>query len=168
MNRSSLFFAASEGMFIFGIVLAILGALFGLPEMRARIGINLAQQGDIFLALFFGIFVSTLFVGPMIDSFGTKLVMTSSAAAVTIALMLFAFVHAFAPAMIAACVLGFGGGGLNTAANALIADVYPENRGTMLNLIGIFFGAGALVVPVLAAAIIRFITIKELLLIAAA
>ncbi len=83
--RGRLFVAACAAMFVFGIVLAILGALFGLPAMRERLAVSLAQQGDIFLALFFGIFLSTIFVGPMIDSFGNKVVLTVSAALVTIA-----------------------------------------------------------------------------------
>ncbi len=154
-------------MFVFGIVLAILGALFGLPAMRERLGITLVQQGDIFLALFFGIFLSTIFVGPLIDSFGNKAVLTVSAALVTIALLLFAAIHSFAGAMLAAVVLGFGGGGLNTSSNALVADVFPENRGPMLNVLGTFFGVGALFIPLLAAIITGFFTITQLLLLAA-
>lgn len=154
-------------MVLFGIVLAILGALFGLPAMRERLGITLVQQGDIFLALFFGVFLSTICVGPLIDSLGNKAVLTVSAAFVTIALLLFACTHTFAGAMIAALLLGFGGGGLNTSSNALVADIFPENRGPMLNVLGTFFGVGALFIPLLAAIITGFFTITLLLLLAA-
>jgi MFS transporter, FHS family, glucose/mannose:H+ symporter len=167
-NRPRLFFGACAGMFVFGIVLAILGALFGLPEMRERLGIDLARQGDIFLLLFFGVFLSTIFVGPMIDSFGNKLVLTLSAALVTVALVVFSTAHAFLPAIAAAFFLGFGGGGLNTSTNALVADVYPDKRGAMLNILGTFFGVGALFIPLLAASITGFFTITQLFLIAAA
>ncbi len=167
MNRNRLFIGACAAMFVFGIVLAILGALFGLPVMRERLAITLVQQGDIFLALFFGIFLSTIFVGPLIDSFGNKAVLTVSAALVTIALLLFAYIHSFVGAMLAAVVLGFGGGGLNTSSNALVADLFPENRGAMLNVLGTFFGFGALFIPLLAAIITGFFTITQLLLLAA-
>ena len=168
MNRRQLFWGACAGMFVFGIVLAILGALFGLPEMRARLDVNLAQQGDIFLTLFFGVFLSTIVVGPMIDSFGNKMVLTVSAALVTIALAILAYAHSFVGALLAAAMLGFGGGGLNTSANALVADLYPESRGPMLNLLGIFFGFGALFIPFLMASITGRLSIPQLLLIAAA
>ena len=154
-------------MFVFGIVLAILGALFGLPEMRDRLDINLAQQGNVFLLLFFGVFLSTIVVGPIIDSFGNKPVLTASSALVTIALAMFAVANSFADAAIAAFVLGVGGGGLNTAANALVADLYSEDRGAMLNLLGMFFGFGALFIPLLAAMITGVLTISQLLLVAA-
>src|SRR5438552_6339325 len=168
MSRRPLFFAACAGMFVFGITLAILGALFGLPAMRERIHANLAQQGDIFLMLYFGIFVSTLIVGPIIDSFGNKIVLTSSAGFVVAGLLGFVVARSFGGAMASAFVLGFGGGGLNTACNALVADLYEENRGAMLNLLGVFFGFGALLIPLLAASITDLLTIPQLFLIAAA
>ncbi len=154
-------------MFVFGIVLAILGALFGLPQMRERIHADLAQQGDIFLMLYFGIFVSTIIVGPIIDTFGNKIVLTVSAASVVAGLLGFSVAGSFLVAMLAAFVLGFGGGGLNTAANALVADLYSENRGAMLNLLGVFFGFGALFIPLLAASITGHLSIRQLLLIGA-
>lgn len=168
MNRARLFQAACGGMFVFGIVLAILGALFGLPEMRERLDINLAEQGNVFLLLFLGVFLSTLVVGPIIDSFGNKLVLTASAALVTTALTLFAFANSLTYAAVASVLLGLGGGGLNTAANALVADLYAEDRGAMLNILGVFFGFGALFIPLLAASITGVFTIPQLFLVAAA
>ena len=58
-QRAMLFAAACAGMFIFGVVLALLGTLFGLPAMRERLGVNLAQQGDLFLLLYAGVCFST-------------------------------------------------------------------------------------------------------------
>src|SRR5438093_2594304 len=76
--RRPLFLASGAAMFVFGITLAALGALFGLPETRGRLHVDLAQQGDIFMLLYAGVFVSTIIVGPIIDSFGNKTVLTTS------------------------------------------------------------------------------------------
>ena len=165
--RRRLFWSACGGIFVFGIVLAVLGALFGLPEMRGRLGIDLAQQGDIFLMLFFGVFVATLITGPVFDSFGSKAVLASSAAIVTAALVGLSVARSFPGAAAAAFALGIGGGGLNTATNALIADLYTEERGSMLNYLGMFFGFGALFIPLLAAVITNLLTISQLLMVAA-
>jgi FHS family glucose/mannose:H+ symporter-like MFS transporter len=167
-TRTRLLFGACAAMFVFGIVLAILGVLFGLPEMRERLGVTLIQQGDIFLALFFGVFLSTIIVGPMIDSFGNKLVLITSSVLVAIALCMFATAHSFLAATAAAFALGFGGGGLNTSANALVADLYSENRGPILNVVATFYGIGALLIPLLAATITGVFSIAQLLLTAAA
>jgi fucose permease len=163
-NRTQLFWGACAAMFVFGIVLAILGTIFGLPEMRARLHVDLAQQGDVLLALYFGVFVATVIVGPVIDSFGNKVVLTTSAALVALALVLFSAAESFAAAALAAFLLGFGGGGLNMSANALVADLYAEERGAMLNMVGIPFGVGALFVPLLAASLAGTFTIPQLLL----
>ena len=166
-RRPLLFASACGGIFVFGIALAILGALFGLPAMRDRLDINLAQQGDVFFALFFGVFLATLLVGPTIDSFGNKVVLSASAALVAAALVGFSFAQSYAAAMAAATLLGFGGGGLNTSTNALTADLYAANRGAMLNVLGTFFGFGALFIPFLAAAITEWLTIPQLFLLGA-
>ena len=135
-------------MFVFGITLAALGALFGLPETRGRLHVDLAQQGDIFLTLYAGVFFSTIIVGPIIDSFGNKTVLTTSAALVVAGLLCFLVAGSFVSALSSAFLLGFGGGGLNTAANALVADLYPQQRGAMLNLLGVFYGCGAVLIVV--------------------
>ena len=163
-NRTQLFWGASGGMFVFGIVLAILGVVFGLPEMRARLGVDLAQQGNVLLMLFFGILLSTILGGPMIDSFGNKIVLTISGLLVTIALVLFSFAASYFAAAAAGLLLGFGGGGLNIATNALVSDLYTENRGARLNVLGTFFGVGALLVPLAAAIITGIFSIPQLLL----
>jgi MFS transporter, FHS family, glucose/mannose:H+ symporter len=150
--RSRLFVAAALAMFVFGMLIAMLGTLFGLPDMRERLGIDLAQQGDLFSVLFIGLLASTAIVGPMIDRFGSKVVLVSASAMVTAALLAFALATGFGAAAAAALLLGIGGGWLNTATNALVSDVFPENRGRMLNLLGTFFGLGALFVPIVVAA----------------
>src|SRR5262249_1426287 len=146
--RRPLFLASGAAMFVFGITLAALGALFGLPETRARLHVDLAQQGDIFFTLYLGVFVSTILVGPIIDSFGNKVVLTVSVTLVVAGLLGFWVAGSFVSAIVAAFVLGLGGGGLNTSANALVADLYPELRGTMLNLLGVFYGCGAVLIVV--------------------
>ncbi len=145
--RGRLFVAAAMTMFVFGMLIAMLGTLFGLPAMRARLGVDLAQQGDLFSVLFAGLLVAAAVVGPLLDRFGSKPVMVSASAMVTAALAAFAFARGFGAAAAAALLLGVGGGWLNTASNALVSDVYPDDRGRMLNLLGTFFGFGALFVP---------------------
>ncbi len=155
-------------MFVFGIVLALLGTLFGLPEMRARLDVNLAREGDLFLLLYFGVLVATMIAGPLVDRIGNKLVLLVSALLVTLALGGFAAAHGFATAAVCAVILGLGGGGLNISANVLASDLYGEERGPMLNILGMFYGIGALAIPLLAASITAVLNVRQLLILAAA
>jgi MFS transporter, FHS family, glucose/mannose:H+ symporter len=149
IHRRRLFTAAAMAMFVFGMLVSLLGTLFGLPAMRERLGVDLAQQGDLFSVLFLGLFGATAVVGPLLDRYGCKLVVVSGSAMVTAALAAFALARGFGAAAVAALLLGFGGGWLNTASNALVSEVFPDDRGRMLNLLGIFFGVGALFAPLL-------------------
>jgi len=163
-----LFAAASIGIFVFGIVMAVLGTLFGLPEMRERLHINLAQQGNMFLLLYVGIFVATLVAGPAIDAIGNKTILISSSVLVAAGMAGFAFAHSFDSGAVPAMLLGCGGGGLNRSTNALVSDLFGEKRGSMLNLLGIFYGIGALCIPLVAAAITGHFAIAPQLLFCAA
>jgi MFS transporter, FHS family, glucose/mannose:H+ symporter len=138
--------------------------VFGLPTTRARLHIDLSDQGNLFLLLYLGIFISSSVVGPLIDYFGNKANLFASSALVSAAMVWFALAHSFLSSAAAAVLLGLGGGGLNTCTNALVSDVYGGQRGPMLNLLGIFFGVGAVSVPSLAATIEGHFTISQLFL----
>ena len=166
-RRKVLFGAAATGIFVFGIVMAVLGTLFGLPEMHQRLQIDLAQQGSVFLLLYVGILLATLVAGPVIDSIGNKVILVTSAALVASGMAGFSYAHSFGGSAIPALLLGLGGGGLNTSTNALVSDLYGEDRGPMLNVLGIFYGIGALGIPLLAAVITGHFPIAPQLLICA-
>ena len=168
IHRTPLMVAACAGIFFFGIVLALLGTLFGLPGMRAKLGISMSEQGNLFMLLYFGVLVATLAVGPTIDRYGNKAVLTFSALAVGLALAGFAAANSFRFAAGCALLMGLGGGGLNTSTNVLVSDLYDQRRGAMLNILGIFFGFGALCMPFVAASLAQTFTVEQLLLTAAA
>jgi len=167
LRRETLFATACAGIFVFGIAYALLGALFGLPEMRERLHIDLAQQGDLLLVLFAGIFLATVVAGPLIDRFGNQPVLIIASLLVGAALGGFVVARSFLTSAAAALLLGFGGGGLNTSSNVLVSQLYGERRGSRLNGLGIFFGFGALFIPLLAASISALLSVDQLLMIAA-
>jgi fucose permease len=154
-------------MLVFGIVFAVLGTAFGLPAMRLRLHIDLAQQGNLFFLLYLGIFCASLVIGPLIDRLGHRPNLFLSSSVVTAAMMSFAAADSYRWAALAAVLLGLGGGGLNLGTNVLVSEVYGERRGPMLNILGIFFGVGAISVPLLAAAIEGHLTIPQMFLICA-
>jgi MFS transporter, FHS family, glucose/mannose:H+ symporter len=139
--------AAYAGMFGFGIVMAILGAI--LPVIAGRMHINLAHAGDLFLVMNAAMLATTLITGPVLDRFGHRWPLISGACLVAFALWLIAQAEAFAGVRAAVVVLGLGGGVLNQTTNTLISDIYPEwrQKTAALNLLGVFFGIGALFIP---------------------
>ncbi|MFN7994920.1 MAG: MFS transporter [Bryobacteraceae bacterium] len=139
--------AANAGMLVFGVVMALLGAV--LPALSARIGFDLAQAGQLFLVMNLCMLVCSLGLGPAMDRIGMKAPMTLGPLAVGGALLLLAFASQFPMLLAAVALLGLGGGALNGATNTLVADLHPEagRKSAALNLLGMFFGFGALLLP---------------------
>ncbi|MGI9103145.1 MAG: MFS transporter [Terriglobales bacterium] len=151
-HRTPLFVSACAGMASFGVALVFLGTMFGIPTMRARLGVaDMVRQGSLQAVLVLGVFLVTVIAGPLIDRFGTKPVLAGSAFLLGIAMAALSGAHGYTAATLLALLLGLGGGGLNLATNALVSDVYHDNRGAKLNLLGVFFGVGALAFASLAA-----------------
>jgi len=141
-------FSAWAGMFVFGIVMAILGAI--LPSLFERIGFGAGKAGNLFLAMNFAMLLATLFFGPVVDRFGFKSILAGSAFLVAAAFLLLSRASTYGLVLGAAVVLGLGGGALNGGTNALTSDLHEgERRGAALNVLGIFFGFGALSIPFL-------------------
>ena len=161
---SKLMASAFAGMFVFGIVMAVLGAI--LPALFEKIGFSEGAAGNLFLTMNFAMLVATLAFGPMVDRFGFKALLVISSFLVAAAFLLLTLAPTYGLVLAAAVVLGFGGGGLNGGTNALTSDINPANRGAALNLLGIYFGFGALTVPFLIGALLESLGLLRILILA--
>jgi MFS transporter, FHS family, glucose/mannose:H+ symporter len=144
-SRKSLFICACLGMLTFGIVLTVLGAV--LPDVITRFGIDKAQAGSLFLLMTLGILAGSLVFGPMVDRYGYKGMLILATALIVAGLEGIAFASSLALLRVAILLIGFGGGIVNGGTNALVADISTDAKGASLNLLGVFFGIGAVGVP---------------------
>lgn len=139
--------AAYAGMFGFGIVMALLGAI--LPLLSRRIGFELDQAGDLFLAMNGAMLVTSFALGPLLDRFGLKPALITAPLFVAAALALIGRAAVFDSLVAAVVLLGIGGGALNQSTNTLVADLHENEsrKSAALNRLGVFFGFGALFIP---------------------
>jgi fucose permease len=135
------------GAFAFGIVMSSLGSL--LPALFAEIGFEKADAGGLFLVMNFGMLVSSLLFGPICDRFGFRALLAVSSLMVGGSFSMLAAAGEYGTILASLALLGLGGGGLNGGTNALLNDISPDRRASALNLLGIFFGFGALFTPFL-------------------
>lgn len=156
--------SACAGIFVFGIVMAILGAI--LPSLFSRIQFNKSEAGNLFFYMNLAMLAMSVFFGPIVDRFGYKTFLLLSSLLVAVSLLLFNLASTYSFLILAAMLLGFGGGGLNGGSNALTSDLYPERRSAALNLLGIFFGFGALAIPFLIGTLLGTIGLNAILIIA--
>lgn len=159
--------AAYAGMFGFGIVMALLGAI--LPLISQRLHFDLAQAGDLFLVMNGAMLATTFALGPLLDRFGIKPAFLLAPLFVAGALALIANADTFEALQVGVISLGIGGGALNQATNTLIADLHEDARrkGAALNLLGVFFGFGALFVPFTIGTLLDALGLAKILYLAA-
>jgi MFS transporter, FHS family, glucose/mannose:H+ symporter len=133
-------------MFIFGIVLLLMGSL--LPSLR----VNSARAGSLGSFPLIGILAATILTGPFLDKAGAKPALAAALVLIAISLASMPSLPGYAALAGAALVYGLGGGILNTATNALISDLSAAARGAALNLLGFSFSLGAVTAPLLMSA----------------
>lgn len=146
--------AAWAGMFIFGIVMALVGAI--LPLLAGRLEFTLADIGTLFFVMNGAMLASSVGLGLVMDRFGMKPPLAVGPLLVAAALVEMVRAAAFADLLPAGVLLGVGGGALNGATNTLVADLHEDaaEKGAALNLLGMFFGFGALFLPFLIGALL--------------
>jgi MFS transporter, FHS family, glucose/mannose:H+ symporter len=159
---------ARSDMFVFGIVMALVGAI--VPTLTERVPLTLGMIGTLFLCMTFAMLVVSLAVGLVIDRYGMKVPLAAGAWLVASALVMIAAAESYPTLLAAVFLLGLGGGALNAAANTLIADLHDDaaRKAAALNMLGVFFGFGALLLPFSIGALTRHVGLRALLLSAAA
>jgi fucose permease len=156
--------SACAGMFVFGIVMAILGAI--LPTLFSEIQFTKSDAGNLFFTMNLSMLVMSLLFGPVVDRFGFKIFLAVCSLLVALSFFLFTAATTYTVILIGAIILGFGGGGLNGGTNALTSDIHPHKRAAALNLLGIFFGFGALTIPFMIGAFLSRIGLDPILMFA--
>ena len=146
-SRTRLMASAVAGQWIFGIILALLGQLFGIPAATARAGLDLDAQARLLLTLFTGQLLFTAVAGRVVDRLGSTRVLAAGSLVMAAAVFLLASGAGFRPAMIATLLMSLGGAAVNAASNTLVSTLYGDRRGQMLNVLGVFGAAGSVSVP---------------------
>lgn len=146
-NRKLVFWSACLGMLLFGIALLTLGAI--LPDLRIRHSLSDVEAGTLFSILPIGIIAGSLLFGPVCDRYGYRVLLATSAVLMFAGLEGLAFTHTSWILTLSVFLTGLGGGALNGATNAVVSDISTTGKGADLSLLGVFFGLGALGMPLL-------------------
>jgi len=160
--------AAYAGMLLFGIAMALLGSV--LPALSERLRVDLAQIGTLFLVMNLCILATSFALGPLMDRYGTKPPLVLGPLLVGAALARLATAGHYGDLVGGVGLLGVGGGAVNGAGNTLVADLHddPQSKSAALNLLGVFFGIGALLLPFAIGLLLEAMGLGGILLAAAA
>jgi MFS family permease len=146
-KRNIVFWAACTGMLLFGICLITLGSV--ASDLKEKLLLDDISAGTLFSILPLGILTGSLLFGPVADKYGYKVLL-----AVCSVFMFAGFEGiAYAPSAnmlkLYIFLFGIGGGAINGSTNALVADISNKDKGASLSLLGVFFGIGALGMPLI-------------------
>ena len=144
-SRTYLMITACAGTFAFGTLVAFLGST--LPELRAKLGFGMEQSGTLFSLLFFPQIPMAILAGPVIDRFGKKPVLVAGSLLAAIVLAIITTATSYAMLATLVFILGLGASCINSGANTLVPDLYPENPSSALNLASASFSLGTVGVP---------------------
>jgi MFS transporter, FHS family, glucose/mannose:H+ symporter len=146
-SKKLVFIAACFGMLIFGIVMAVLGAV--LPSLIVKFDIDKVDAGSLFLLMTFGMLIGSMMFGPVVDRYGYKGLLIICTALVMVGFQGIAYAPSMFLLRFSLLFIGLGGGAINGGTNALVSDISEDNRGSGLAFLGAFFGIGAFGVPLL-------------------
>ncbi len=153
-HPKTVFAAACAAIFIFGIVMTILGAV--LPSIIETFGIDKSAAGSLFFIMTIGMLIGSLAFGPIVDRYGYKALLIICSAMVLAGLELIGLAKSFAWLRLAMVLIGLGGGVINGGSNAVVADISEGQRGGRLSLLGVFFGIGAFSIPMVLGILLRY------------
>lgn len=144
-NKKLNFWAACAGMLLFGICIITLGSV--AADLREKMNLDEIAAGTLFSILPIGVLTGSILFGPVVDKYGYRILLTLSC------IMMFIGVEGIAlagsPGILKLYIylFGLGGGAVNGATNALVSDISETGKGANLSLLGVFYGVGALGMP---------------------
>ncbi|MCP5120268.1 MAG: MFS transporter, partial [bacterium] len=144
-----LILAAILAILVYGMIAALLGT--ALPALAESFQLGPDREGIVALAQGLGLAVASISVGPLIDNKGKKTGLVLGLGLVALALFAVPNAFGFGTLLSSWFVLGIGGGIIVTGANALVSDVNPARRATVLNFLNLFFGLGGMSTPFIVA-----------------
>ena len=148
-NKRVVFWSACAGMLLFGICIITLGSV--VADLRLKLDLDEISAGTLFTILPIGIIAGSLLFGPIADRNGYKLLLAVSAIIMAAGFFGIAYTASEFFLKIFILLIGLGGGAINGATNALVSDISETGKGANISLLGVFYGVGALGMPLILA-----------------
>ncbi|MCD4685723.1 MAG: MFS transporter [Anaerolineae bacterium] len=138
--------------FLIFISIGMASAVFGpaLSTLADRVGTDLATVGVLVTTSYLGTMVGQVIAGPLNDRLGQRPVLLVGIVLAAIGTLVIVLTHALGIMIAGSAVFGLGFGALDVSTNLLIAQRFAEHSVSVLNLLHVFFGVGAVIGPAIA------------------
>jgi fucose permease len=102
-----------------------------------------------------GALTGSISFGPIVDRFGYKAILIVSLLFLFSAFGIIGRTEQLGIIQAMIFLLGLGGGIINGAGSALVADLFPVKKGAYLSFLGVFWGLGALSLPLVTSILLK-------------
>ena len=143
ISKNKLFIAACISLIVTAMTFAIRAGILG--QLGEDFEINNTQLGFVNAMAFWGFPVATIFGGFLYNLLGARKLMIIAFFSHVLGLVMTIYAGGFATLLISSFFIGFANGSVEAACNPLIADMYSDNRTTMLNKFHVWFPGGIVI-----------------------
>lgn len=143
VNKSRLFNASCLALIVTAMTFAIRAGL--LNELGAEFSLSDKELGYMNMMAFLGFPVATLIGGPLYNSLGPRKIMYIAFLSHVLGLIMTIFAGGFWTLLISTFFIGFANGSVEAACNPMIANIYVDNKTTMLNKFHVWFPGGIVI-----------------------
>ncbi|TDG00696.1 MFS transporter [Paenibacillus piri] len=120
-----------------------------LPELLSHYGRNYADGGNLLFAQFFGFLLGVLTQPLWIRRFGRIRMLTFTLVFICIGYAIIGLLPPWPVVLLFLPLVGFGSGMIESTVGALIIDAVKERKAVAMSRLEVFYGVGALVMPML-------------------
>jgi len=143
INNSRLFNASCLALMVTAMTFALRAGL--LNELGIDFGLNDKQLGYMNMMAFLGFPLATLLGGPLYNAIGPKKIMWIAFISHILGIVLTIIAGGYWTLLISTFFIGFANGSVEAACNPMIANMYSENKTTMLNKFHVWFPGGLVI-----------------------
>ncbi|SNY95203.1 MFS transporter [Flagellimonas pacifica] len=143
VNKKQLFIAACIALIVTAMTFAIRAGI--LADLGVQFNLTDTQLGWVNSMAFWGFPLATIFGGLLYNKLGARKLMILAFVSHLIGLVMTIFAGGFVTLLVSSFLIGFANGSVEAACNPLIADMYTNNRTTMLNKFHVWFPGGIVI-----------------------
>lgn len=143
INKKRIFNASCFALVTTAMTFAIRAGI--LNQLGADFSLSDRELGFVNAMAFLGFPIATMIGGPLYNAIGPRKIMWVAFAGHVLGLVLTIFAGGFWTLLISTFFIGFANGTVEAACNPLIAELYPNNKTTMLNKFHVWFPGGIVI-----------------------
>lgn len=160
MDQTFALIAGLGSLFAFGLIVALLGSV--KLKLAPKIQADNAQFGKIVSVLQIAMVVMAIVAGIALDNLGFRLVIMMGGLTSAIAIFLIGAGNSRLSVAAACVLMGIGGQFVNVAGNTLAPRLFTD-KAAGSNVGNTFFGLGAFLIPIIAAQLLKRMSIRRAL-----